>query len=50
MSIIKEKFIYGFRKNHVDKKELVKTNVIDNDKFRYYEPQIPAEELRVDSQ
>lgn len=46
MSSIKEKFTRGFRKNHVDINESVKTKVSDDYSFKYYEPPIPVEELQ----
>lgn len=49
MNSIKEKFTRIFRKNRVDVNEPVDNNVSDNDKFKYYEPPISAEELQVES-
>lgn len=46
MISIKDKFTRIFRKNHVDVKEPVKTNVSDDYPFKYYEPPIPVEELQ----
>lgn len=49
MNSIKEKFTRIFRKNRVDVNEPVDNNVSDNDKFKYYEPPIFAEELQVEN-
>ena len=49
MSSIKEKFTRGFKKNHVDANEPVKTSVSDDDSLRYYEPPIPVEDLLAES-
>lgn len=49
MSSIKEKFTRGFKKNHVDANESVKTSVSDDDSLRYYEPPIPIEDLLAES-
>lgn len=49
MSSIKEKFTRGFKKNHVDVNESVKTSVSDDDSLRYYEPPIPIEDLLAES-
>lgn len=46
MSKIKDKFTRGFKKNHVDANEPVRTSVSDDYPFKYYEPPIPAEELQ----
>lgn len=49
MRHIKEKFTHGFRKNHVDIDEPVKTDVSSDYPFKYYEPPIPIEKLQAES-